>query len=106
MIEDAFCRVYNKRNQEQKFLRLKFKKMLNDLFETKMIGRVLNSIYTETYTSEVMDVVSRYMSVDVIKPLKDDDFKFVFEIEDKSEKPEPELDEEGKEKERYIHITE
>lgn len=31
--------------------------------------------------------------------LKDDDFKFVFEIEDKSEKPEPELDEEGKEKE-------
>lgn len=30
---------------------------------------------------------------------KDDDFKFVFEIEDKSEKPEPELDEEGKEKE-------
>lgn len=31
--------------------------------------------------------------------LKNDDFKFVFEIEDKSEKPEPELDEEGKEKE-------
>ena len=31
--------------------------------------------------------------------LKDDDLKYVFEIEDKSEKPEPELDEEGKEKE-------
>ena len=46
--------------------------MLDDLFETKMIGRVLNSIYTETYTSEVLDVVSRYMSVDVIKPLKDE----------------------------------
>ena len=72
MIEDAFYRIYNKRNQEQKFLRLKFKKMLDDLFETKMIGRVLNSIYTETYTSEVLDVVSRYMSVDVIKPLKDE----------------------------------
>lgn len=72
MIEDAFYRIYNKRNQEQKFLRLKFKKMLDDLFETKMIGRVLNSIYTETYTSEVLDVVSRYMSADVIKPLKDE----------------------------------
>ena len=30
---------------------------------------------------------------------KNDDFKFIFEIEDKSEKPQPELDEEGKEKE-------
>ena len=84
MIKDAFYKVYNKRNHEHKLLRHKFKKMLAYLFETKTIGRVLHSIYTEIYTSEVLDVVSRYMSVDVIKPLKnkleifkpiDDEFK-------------------------------
>ena len=72
MIEDAFYRVYKKRNQEQKLLRLKFKKMLEYLFKARLIGRVLNSIYTEAYTSEVIDAVSKYMSVDVIKPLKNE----------------------------------
>ncbi len=72
MIEDAFYRVYKERNQEQKLLRLKFKKMLEYLFETKLIGRVLSSIYTEIYTSEVIDAVSKYMSVDVLKPLKNE----------------------------------
>lgn len=72
MIEDAFYRVYKKRNQEQKLLRLKFKKMLEYLFETKLIGKVLCSIYTEAYTSEVIDAVSKYMPVEVLKPLKNE----------------------------------
>ena len=72
MIEDAFYRVYKKRNQEHKLLRLKFKKMLEYLFETKFIGSVLNSIYEEKYASEVVDIVSKYMPVDLIKPLKNE----------------------------------
>ena len=72
IIEDAFYKVYNKRNQEQKLLRLKFKKMLEFLFESKLIGRFLSSVYTETYSSEVSDVVSKYMPVDAVKPLKNE----------------------------------
>lgn len=72
MIEDAFYRVYKKRNQEQKLLRLKFKKMLEYLFETKFIGNVLNSIYEEKYASEVVDIVSKYMPVELLKPLKNE----------------------------------
>lgn len=72
MIEDAFYRVYNKRTHEQKLIRLKFKKMLEFLFESKLIGRFLSSIYTEAYTSEVVDAVSKYMPVDAVKPLKDE----------------------------------
>lgn len=71
VIEDAFHKIYSEENTTQKILRAKFKKLIGELFETKLIGRFLNAVYHERYTSEIMHLVSNYIPIDLIKPLKD-----------------------------------